>query len=226
MKTSALHARNPLRGDGPCRGVSPPRRTPSGWGNREAARLGCRDPTRSCTPWTIWKTSGTCPRAIVLGSPKRSRNLLENPQPPVRAAAAAALGRLGQSESAAPLAGPASRPLEDRLAQPPPGRCGDSGTTERPRRHQANARRSRSPHAPRGHSRFRLSVLRNGRAARPRRAPDRALRRPRSVDAPPGAQDPAPVVLPHKRPSAVARGSSKPTWQGWPCPRPPWCART
>ena len=51
----------------------------------------------------IWKTSGKCRNPTGLAS-REIAPLLDHPEPLVRAAAAACLGRLGQAESVAPLA--------------------------------------------------------------------------------------------------------------------------
>ena len=81
-----------------------------GWGNRESgpARLPRSDSLVHTLDdlENIWDV----PEGDRARFARAIANLLENPQPLVRAAAAAALGRLGQSDSAAPLAG--------RLADP------------------------------------------------------------------------------------------------------------
>ena len=105
------HAGNPLRGDGPGRGLSPPGELRCTAGETAiTARRGCRERTRSCTRWTISKTSGTCPKRDRAGIARAIALLLEHAEPPVRAAAAAALGRLGQPESAGRWPGRLSDP--------------------------------------------------------------------------------------------------------------------
>jgi cellulose synthase operon protein C len=77
----------------------------AGWGNRESGPA--RPPRSDSLVHTlddlenIWDV----PEGDRARFARAIADLLENPQPPVRAAAAAALGRLGQKESAAPLAG-------------------------------------------------------------------------------------------------------------------------
>ena len=133
-----------------------------GWGNRatgpgaaaairlarEHARrsgepLGCAR-GRPCTIRPSDRQAARTPRAA---SARRGRS---------RAGPAGA-GRVSRAAG-----GAARRPLQDRLAH---GRLGAAQARKRRqgrRSDQASARRRRSPRSPRGHSRFRLSILRNG----------------------------------------------------------------
>ena len=88
-----------------------------GWGNRDDG------PARLPRTDSLVHTLDDLENLWDVPEPDRPRfaraiaPLLDHPEPIVRAAAAACLGRLGQAESVAPLVKPARRSVQDRLAR-------------------------------------------------------------------------------------------------------------
>ena len=88
--------------------------------------------------------------------------LLDHPEPMVRAAAAACLGRLGQPSSVEPLVARLADPSKIvwRAAAWALAAAGQPG--DRPRRDRRGTRQHRSGHPARGRADLRLPVLRDG----------------------------------------------------------------
>ena len=189
-----------------------------GWGNRD---LG---PARLPRSDSLVHTLDDLENLWEVPEPDRPRfaraidALLDHPEPLVRAAAAACLGRLGQAESAAPLVKRLDDPSKI-VWRRRPGHLRNLGNAGARRRFdQGRSRRPQSADPPRRHPDFRLSILRHGSPARPGRALIELSQRPRSLDAPSGDANLAPVVLPHQRSRPSRGGSSTPTSRGWPSP--------
>ena len=186
---------------------------------RRAAGPAAPDGLAWSTRSTTWRTSGTSPRPTGPVRRARSCRLLDHPEPLVRAAAAACLGRLGEPRLGRRRwsAGSATRPRSSGGRRP--GRCGGWATGGSGIEAIVAALDSPDPATRRGAARiFAYQFSRDGRRGSTWPTVLRADPRPRPLDPAPGAPDAPPVVLPDGRRRASPAGSSTPTSPGWPSP--------